>query len=115
MLYLVQLHLYSTINKPAGRSRYSKERVYNGREGIPDEITKLINKNKMEAAIAWFNQRHPLAKQDTADKDDRASSCWGDMICGLIPYRRKSTGEYIVSDETIGELLKTIRNFNSCE
>jgi hypothetical protein len=74
----------------------------------------------MEAAIAWFNERHTSTSGEDDDDDDdevRASSCWGNMLCRLIPCRKydkkEQLDEYRVSDETIEELLATILNFNS--
>ena len=36
------------------------KREYDGIVGLPDQIAALINKDRHEAAIAWFNERRPI-------------------------------------------------------
>ena len=100
---------------------------------MPDEIRKLISKDKLEAAVAWFNARQPRQKStlpardvdsgddsdsDSDDDDDggadrphRKSSCL-ERISWLIGDVDKSS-PYVVSDTDIDGLVHCIAKYEA--
>ena len=73
--------------------------------GLPDEIAELINKNKQEAALAWFNEKLEWTPEPS----------WrGSIRLSEFAFRR-SPGEieYKVSDQEVHSLIRCIRRYKS--
>lgn len=86
--------------------------------GLPDEIAELINKNKLEAALHWFNEPLSTQEQDSEQESEQWSltgSIRGsirDMGLGKI-FGARPRDEYKVSEEKIHELIRCIRRYKS--
>jgi hypothetical protein len=82
-------------------------RVYRGHQGLPDKIAALINKDKLEAAIAWFNFR---VERDAAEieVDGDVEMTFVERQLSRVLGKIDKRASYKVSDEEIDALLDCI-------
>jgi hypothetical protein len=71
--------------------RHSQPRVFRGQEGVPDEITSLMNKNKMEAVVAWFNEREDVTTTGMLEAEE---DCIEANSMFVSPGLNKAEGEH---------------------
>ena len=73
--------------------------------GLPDEIAELINKNKQEAALAWFNEKLEWTPEPS----------WRGSIRLSEAFLRRSPGEiqYKVSEDEVHNLIRCIRRYKT--
>jgi hypothetical protein len=93
--------------------RHSEPRVFEGEEGVPNKITKLMNKNKMEAVVAWYHERQDSV--DDLDSDDpeidgdapaggrRRRDCLGVLAC------LRACCHFVRVDRHVAQLRQTIK------
>ncbi len=104
------------------RKHYEDDDLTPPPTGLPDEIAEMIAKNKLEAAVAWFNEREDNPSLKNGGKIVRARyDADGSKVPVLTEsgrfrgtFRRASPDdEYKVKDTQILQLIQCIRKYKT--